>query len=172
MVIFSRFIKNSNELIQVCAVDNDNVSSQGARGCFGAQKQSGIRRLGLCHLCGMRRDVRAGVFWRARATPPQSQLTVILFFYIAAFLFVLLYLFSRRWFVMSLCRCDVKISQNKFSPRFKTRTVVYIYASCLPIITPITDAIISPRVQPDESPRQCRPFTLVLRFSSIFILLL
>ena len=46
------------------------------------------------------------------------------------------------------------------------------YISCLPISTPITDAIISPLVQPEESPKQCRPFTLVLRLVSILILLL
>lgn len=41
-------------------------------------------------------------------------------------------------------------------------------ASLRPISTPIADAIIKPRVQPEESPRQCRPCTLVFRFSSIF----
>ena len=41
-------------------------------------------------------------------------------------------------------------------------------ASLRPIKTPMADAIISPRVQPEESPRQCRPCTLVLSSSSIF----
>ena len=41
-----------------------------------------------------------------------------------------------------------------------------------PMITPITDAIISPLVQPLESPRQCRPSTLVFSFSSILTRLL
>lgn len=40
------------------------------------------------------------------------------------------------------------------------------------ISTPITDAIIRPRVQPLLSPRQCRPSMDVLSFSSILILLL
>ena len=41
-------------------------------------------------------------------------------------------------------------------------------ASFLPISTPMAEAIISPRVQPEESPRQCRPRTLVFSSSSIF----
>ena len=51
------------------------------------------------------------------------------------------------------------------------------YACCsssimvLPMRTPITDAIIRPLVQPLESPKQWRPFTLVLNFSSILTLL-
>ena len=40
-----------------------------------------------------------------------------------------------------------------------------------PISTPMTDAIIKPRVQPELSPRQCRPRMLVSRFSSILTLL-
>ena len=39
------------------------------------------------------------------------------------------------------------------------------------VSTPMTEAIIRPRVQPEESPRQCRPLMLVSRFSSIFTLL-
>ena len=39
--------------------------------------------------------------------------------------------------------------------------------SFLPIKTPITDAIISPLVQPLESPRQCRPRILVFKSVSI-----
>ena len=35
------------------------------------------------------------------------------------------------------------------------------------ISTPIAEAIINPRVQPEESPRQCRPRTLVFSSSSI-----
>ncbi len=41
------------------------------------------------------------------------------------------------------------------------------YAIFLPMSTPMTEAIMSPRVQPDESPRQNRFWMLVLRFSSI-----
>ena len=36
---------------------------------------------------------------------------------------------------------------------------------------PMAEAIIRPRVQPEESPRQCRPLTLVLKSVSILILL-
>lgn len=35
-----------------------------------------------------------------------------------------------------------------------TREWLFVYTSFLPIRTPMTDAIISPRVQPLESPRQ------------------
>ena len=41
-----------------------------------------------------------------------------------------------------------------------------------PMSTPITEAIIRPRVQPLESPRQWSPFTLVLKSVSIFTRLL
>ena len=44
-------------------------------------------------------------------------------------------------------------------------------ASLRPMSTPMTEAIIKPRVQPEESPRQCRPLMLVSRFSSILTLL-
>ena len=44
-------------------------------------------------------------------------------------------------------------------------------ASLRPMSTPMTDAIIKPRVQPEESPRQCRPLMLVSRFASILTLL-
>ena len=43
--------------------------------------------------------------------------------------------------------------------------------SLRPISTPITDAIIRPRVQPEESPRQCRPAMFVSRLVSILTLL-
>ena len=43
--------------------------------------------------------------------------------------------------------------------------------SLRPISTPITDAIIRPRVQPEESPRQCRPAMFVSRSVSILTLL-
>ena len=43
--------------------------------------------------------------------------------------------------------------------------------SLRPISTPMTDAIIRPRVQPEESPRQCRPARLVSRSVSILTLL-
>ena len=43
--------------------------------------------------------------------------------------------------------------------------------SLRPISTPITDAIIKPRVQPEESPRQCRPAMFVSRSVSILTLL-
>lgn len=42
----------------------------------------------------------------------------------------------------------------------------------LPMKTPITEAIISPLVQPLESPRQYRPFTFVSKSVVIFTLLL
>ena len=41
-----------------------------------------------------------------------------------------------------------------------------------PMSTPITEAIIRPRVQPLESPRQCKPWMLVFRASSILTRLL
>ena len=41
------------------------------------------------------------------------------------------------------------------------------FASLRPMRTPMTEAIIRPRVQPEESPRQCRPRRLVLKSSSI-----
>ena len=44
-------------------------------------------------------------------------------------------------------------------------------ASLRPMSTPMTLAIIRPLVQPEESPRQCRPRMLVSRFSSILTLL-
>ena len=44
-------------------------------------------------------------------------------------------------------------------------------SSLRPISTPITDAIINPRVQPEESPRQCRPAIFVSRSVSILTLL-
>ena len=43
--------------------------------------------------------------------------------------------------------------------------------SLRPISTPITDAIIRPRVQPEESPKQCRPAMFVSRSVSILTLL-
>lgn len=45
-------------------------------------------------------------------------------------------------------------------------------ANFLPIRTPMTDAIMSPRVQPLESPRQWSPGIFVLKSVSILILLL
>ena len=47
--------------------------------------------------------------------------------------------------------------------------ILFVYSSLRPIMTPITEAIINPRVQPLESPRQCRPYTLVLKSVSILI---
>ena len=44
-------------------------------------------------------------------------------------------------------------------------------SSLRPIRTPMTEAIIRPRVQPEESPRQCRPVMFVSRSVSILTLL-
>ena len=50
----------------------------------------------------------------------------------------------------------------------------YLFAEAIfrPIKTPMAEAIIKPRVQPLESPRQCRPFMFVLKSMSILTRLL
>ena len=58
------------------------------------------------------------------------------------------------------------------NPLLRSHCLRYYYANILPISTPITDAIIKPRVQPELSPRQYSPLILVLKFSSIFTRLL
>ena len=76
------------------------------------------------------------------------------------------------------------IAQKATACNFDTLSLFFIYiydaavfqqpsfsASLRPMSTPMTEAIIRPRVQPEESPRQCRPLMLVSRFSSIFTLL-
>lgn len=58
--------------------------------------------------------------------------------------------------------------------RFKNRerNNQFAFTSSRPIKTPMTDAIISPRVQPEESPRQWKFSILVRKCSSIFTRLL
>lgn len=66
----------------------------------------------------------------------------------------------------------------RFSPRFSCSASrlpdrpVYFSSSSRPISTPMIEAIINPLVQPLESPRQCSPRILVLKWSSILTRLL
>ena len=56
-------------------------------------------------------------------------------------------------------------------PSKERRRFAVFYASSRPIRTPMAEAIIRPRVQPELSPRACRPGTLVLKLVSILTLL-
>ena len=61
-----------------------------------------------------------------------------------------------------------RFSKWSSSPCFKVQS--FIPAMRLPIRTPMTEAIMRPRVHSLESPRQWRPGREVSRFSSIFTL--
>lgn len=67
---------------------------------------------------------------------------------------------------------SVSIVTGAFPQRQKTTkaaivplstTAAFSQINLRPIRTPMIDAIIKPRVHPLESPKQCSPFTLVLK---------
>ena len=83
---------------------------------------------------------------------------------------------SMKKFAEIMCgkrrKTEKKIPAAGVEPAAGNYDAVLLYTSFLPIRTPMTDAIIRPRVHPEESPRQCRPSTLLLKSVSILTLLL
>ncbi len=60
---------------------------------------------------------------------------------------------------------------KKVRPAVCGADIILSYASSRPMRTPMAEAIMRPRVQPEESPRAWRPGTLVLKLVSILTLL-
>ena len=64
-------------------------------------------------------------------------------------------------------KTEKKIPAAGVEPAAGNYDAVLLYTSFLPIRTPMTDAIIRPRVHPEESPRQYRPTMDVRKSVSI-----